>query len=647
MEVANHFSPKNGDIELGLTLAQPSDRKSARETKTSLRHSRTADLDYPPPVDESQSQSLTESASLSDSAYVSSPPTIGSGTSGTTIQGISADEPTNTLQEGCRLRGTDWYWFNIPVNKTAREHYGHVVSKINTFLTKTIRNTSRERSRQLAVKVRVIGKTKQDARVRLVVLCKPEVEDSVQKAMNGNYVADILSYNRSNIPQLDFLVIADAPNLVSKHLDVDVYCNNSFALNCDTFCGAPILLQHPGKDSNYESRRLGTFGGMIEVTYAENTQLLGMTAGHAAELLQRNQLVEYSETEDECTGAFKLGGLGSWICEHNVLGTVLDTSSMPAVSDGKVVKSHDWALFEVKEPRPNLAVHTSSHQAGVASEDVTTHDILQAELPQFNDDLSDPVLLLGGTKGTRRGELSSLPASICIGDTPVDAYTMEIHEGEGMYPELSVELAKRVEWGTDSMIAVCEGDSGAWVVHSASPALYGHVVATDAFGDAYVIRALDTLENIRKCLGAVSVQLPTSNFKSKDNLGSKGFEPKNEQGNTNLPMLEKMWNPLFSTARGIRDDTSFVQELQRLGIDGDSLDIFLRDDYISYTSFMNEEVKQYCEGASVQACVRSGPAVGRRSAWLDDKSVGGGSRTYPSRLTAGELRYNLSQKACI
>lgn len=55
---------------------------------------------------------------------------------------------------------------------------------------------------------------------------------------------------------------------------------------------------------------------------------------------------------------------------------------------------------------------------------------------------------------------------------------------------------------------VAKGDSGAWVVHHAGPQLYGHAVAIDFFGEAYVIPASDTLENVRSCLGAATVTLP-------------------------------------------------------------------------------------------------------------------------------------------
>ena len=54
------------------------------------------------------------------------------------------------------------------------------------------------------------------------------------------------------------------------------------------------------------------------------------------------------------------------------------------------------------------------------------------------------------------------------------------------------------------------GDSGAWVVHIANSDLYGHVVATNALDQIYVVPVLDTFENMRACLGAISVGLPNA-----------------------------------------------------------------------------------------------------------------------------------------
>ena len=53
------------------------------------------------------------------------------------------------------------------------------------------------------------------------------------------------------------------------------------------------------------------------------------------------------------------------------------------------------------------------------------------------------------------------------------------------------------------------GESGSWVAHIASSEVYGQVVATDLFGDAYVIPLLDTFEDIKECLGVAIVGLPS------------------------------------------------------------------------------------------------------------------------------------------
>jgi hypothetical protein len=423
MEMTASTITDDGNIELDIRVARPSRTNNVREIDGMGQHSKVPTPDHhPSSLDETQSESITDHASIADSAYVSKAPTSIAGASETTVQGASAEELISAQQEGQWIRGTDLYWFKEPVENPARKHYRKVGLKIGTFLTDVIRSASKDRSQKLAVNVKVIGKTKQDARARLVVFCVPEVEEVVRKEMNGSYVTDILSYHRYNIPKLDFLVIADAPTMVSKYLDVNISSNNFFTHHCDTFCGAPILLQSSRKDSNNESKQLGTFGGMIEVTYSGGTQLFGMTAGHNIEHLQKKQVVTNLGIEDSCSNAFV--DLGGWICEHSIIGAVLDTSAAPAVANGIVTQSHDWALFEVKEPRPNLANHP-------LSEDVASHEILKAERPLFNDDLSDPVLLLGGTKGTRRGELSSLPAFICISDTLVEVFTLELHEGGG------------------------------------------------------------------------------------------------------------------------------------------------------------------------------------------------------------------------
>jgi hypothetical protein len=62
-------------------------------------------------------------------------------------------------------------------------------------------------------------------------------------------------------------------------------------------------------------------------------------------------------------------------------------------------------------------------------------------------------------------------------------------------------------------------------VHNASPEVYGHLVATDLFGDGYVIPMLDTFNDITQCLGASSVELPKeTDFESPDSVEHSGID---------------------------------------------------------------------------------------------------------------------------
>ena len=54
------------------------------------------------------------------------------------------------------------------------------------------------------------------------------------------------------------------------------------------------------------------------------------------------------------------------------------------------------------------------------------------------------------------------------------------------------------------------GDCGSWVVDAETDEVYGHVVASDAFGDAFIIPFQSTIQDIRERLAAGAVGLPDS-----------------------------------------------------------------------------------------------------------------------------------------
>lgn len=61
-----------------------------------------------------------------------------------------------------------------------------------------------------------------------------------------------------------------------------------------------------------------------------------------------------------------------------------------------------------------------------------------------------------------------------------------------------------------SLTEICQGDSGSWVIDRRTLEVYGHVIASDKFGDAYVIPIHDTLSDVKVQLGAASVDLLSS-----------------------------------------------------------------------------------------------------------------------------------------
>jgi hypothetical protein len=180
------------------------------------------------------------------------------------------------------------------------------------------------------------------------------------------------------------------------------------------------------------------------------------------------------------------------------------------------------------------------------------------------------------------------------------------------------QLLRVTRWLTIYIVGA--GDSGAWVVHVAAPELYGHVVATNTFGDACVMPALDVLENMRQCFGATSVALPTACDLAKDSVetenidsdrvshspsvGSKVSEIhrydtaymfESDDGSSsetaaettsqvsscytkplrNIHNQPKSWSPVFFKPRNIVHDRPLRQIIREIGVERSPLDVVL------------------------------------------------------------------------
>lgn len=137
-----------------------------------------------------------------------------------------------------------------------------------------------------------------------------------------------------------------------------------------------------------------------------------------------------------------------------------------------------------------------------------------------------------------------------------------------------------------------EGDSGSWVVHTTAAELYGHVVATNIFGKAYVMPAVNVLKNMRECLGATSVALPSVTDLPFDldipNLPGPRLKSKAQYWKTPIqqaPVIKprevlrkaKEWSIRFLKHKAVHD-RPYVETSNATSLSSDILKAFLSDD---------------------------------------------------------------------
>jgi hypothetical protein len=165
-------------------------------------------------------------------------------------------------------------------------------------------------------------------------------------------------------------------------------------------------------------------------------------------------------------------------------------------------------------------------------------------------------------------------------------------------------------------------------------------VATDAFGDAYVLPAPDTFNNIRECIGAISVQLPNeSDFLIEKEVKKTTIEQLPAENPDLHDCLPKRWNPLFSTDRRYREDESCFDFYSSI-TNGDSLESM---SYLLPFDTESQNIHPLLPLLQEKNVSSVGLAGATPKAWLDDRcSQYQSSRRHPGSLTAQQL-YTLLQ----
>lgn len=359
----------------------------------------------------------------------------------------------------------------------------------------------------ISIKLKVLGENEATARPWIVVLCNKTASKRIRQFFNQQQIkAEYQPPNPDSfLPAFKVFVCNRPPRPMAG---AEIY--GDFDKRA-TMCGRII------KVGEAHQSRFATLGGVIKVVEPSGiVKLYGMTAGHvlAQQSLGQDSFdeVDFCDEENEEDEGFYSGeeeyelddsfegdeevqglattGDGTWTdSQSKQLGRLwpkIGCVSAASNEGARTGQDLDWALIEFDKQadcRPNLLVPLD------CEEGVARNRPLKVNAKFTEDGSSRSVVLLSGTGGVKKGTLSTSLSFLMMG--PAKAFTKTYTLG---LPHDSVLTA---------------GDCGSWVVDPSTCEVYGHVVASDAMGDTYVVPLNATLRDMEKKLGAGLVSLPT------------------------------------------------------------------------------------------------------------------------------------------
>ncbi|KAJ4865690.1 rad4 transglutaminase-like domain-containing protein [Trichoderma breve] len=471
---------------------------------------------------------------LSDSGYATAMPSPEQSQTVAAVCGASAI-PTKTVPFPLPTE-KNLFLFKREAVPATIARFNEIVPEIERLLVKYIRTANKLFSssapyRPMSIRYLVLGKSEADAKDCLVVFCPPSQYKRVKRFFDKHRAVKSLcappdlsapSFRpvvKDLAPQLTVLQSGEeAQESTDSKFSRETPSPTSIEVHCSstppsdkTLCGTPIrFINHAGEARN------GTLGGIIKLAQSDGFELYGLTAGHGL-LDWEDPLLPTSDSgsmddddssiDDDMKELLELetsdGSISSpepeaadsspshpepklevklsdtWAFEHSQkLGNVLPRPKHYTKASGQYL---DWALIEI-----DASKHKPNYHPSLKSKNL---ELVTAQKKLTPAALGQPAIMIGGSQGCISSTLSSLPARLMLGhgQSFVDAYTLSLQDH-----------------------TVCIGDSGSWVIDPLTYEVFGHIVATDMLGDAYVIPLQNIFEDIRTWHDAQSVNLPTA-----------------------------------------------------------------------------------------------------------------------------------------
>ncbi|KAM7190773.1 hypothetical protein V8F20_009569 [Naviculisporaceae sp. PSN 640] len=383
---------------------------------------------------------------------------------------------------------------------------------------------------QMSLRLMTVGVTVQDAKAAIVVFTQGEQTSGLERLTRQPLMQQLCQPDDTITPSFEVIVVGE-PARKRGCLGYSISAVFDDALGRDsstvTYCGARILFDAGGGANQFAA---ATLGGLIKLTFAVGDfMLVGMTAGHVLEDLFLDD--EDSESEDspnfgneptseECSGTFGKP-------KRRPMGELLyPLVERPDPEEGCTelglpdIPPRDWALFEMDTSlklKPNLipreidaGAYRHLHQQP-PRRPYDQGNCLSAAAPE-SFPFTEPIEVVmissnGKTQSIFYGELSHTPSTIVLNNSDseeiVEAYILTLDEKKDHTTSVLEDI------DTSTLGQIQDGHSGAWVVNPVSMEVYGHVVATDFTGDAYVIPLHATFDEIKeKMPGVEKVSLP-------------------------------------------------------------------------------------------------------------------------------------------
>ncbi|KAI1311641.1 hypothetical protein F5Y03DRAFT_284940 [Xylaria venustula] len=252
---------------------------------------------------------------------------------------------------------------------------------------------------------------------------------------------------------------------------------------------------------------IATLGGIIEVVKAGRSVQYGLTAGHALNRLIDNSNCPspsyQSDTESDLDSPYDSDGFSDSFDDEESEVFLSIHDAIPAPSElvsriGNIKEhsfqstssstNHDWALLELHY---DVLSNFVNYRVGLRAPEPNkqTHSTASTSRSPVSNPIRSPVgVEILTSRGSQIGTLTSNTSSLLVapGREFVETHDVVLDNGYSLKP----------------------GDSGSWVICLTTGEVYGHVVSTDMFGEAYVMPLDDTLRDIQAHLRATYVGLP-------------------------------------------------------------------------------------------------------------------------------------------